>query len=420
MLTIDPMHNLYLGTAKYIFNDIWIKNGVITNAHLEKVNERISSLIIPPEVRFGRLPASMGCSSSLTAEQWMLWVNYYSLYCLYQVIPSEHLECWRHFVLASRLLCKRQISKDEVRIADALLMQFCCLFEVLYGPQAVTTNIHLHAHLADCIEDYGPMSNFWLFSFERLNGILGDEPTNNHSIEVQLTNHFLEDNSHFQLLSSIPRAASDITNIFLLSVVDCVYSFTSTRHLDMTSTNSPVEDIVLPTKYTISTFSETEMGVLSKIYHQVFPSVFNQDESLYSPRSYRKLLYVTIKGQKVKAGQYVRAKSVFPFTNSGAPPIRTVFTDPDIRPAKIHYFISHSIQVSDTECSTHAFALASWPMQHPLQHPIGKPFEVWCSSLYESCPNNCILPVGNIVSSSLVAHQVFEEETVLVTVPLIL
>ena len=249
---------------------------------------------------------------------------------------------------------------------------------------------------------------------------MGDEPTNNRSIEVQLTSRFLEDNSHFQLLSSIPRAASDITNIFLHSVVDCAYSFTSTRHLDMTSTNSPVEDIVLPTKYTISTFSETEMGVLSKIYHQVFPSVFNQDESLYLPRSYRKLLYVTIKGQKVKAGQYVRAKSVFPFTNSGTPPIRTVFTDPDIRPAKIHYFISHSIQVSDTECSTHAFALASWPMQHPLQHPIGKPFEVWCSSLYESCPNNCILPVGNIVSSSLVAHQVFEDETVLVTVPLIL
>ena len=205
------------------------------------------------------------------------------------------------------------------------------------------------------------MSNFWLFSFERLHGILGDEPTNNHSIEVQLTSHFLEDNSHFQLLSSIPRAASDITNIFLHLVVDCAYSFTSTRHLDMTSTNSPVEDIVLPTKYTISTFSETEMGVLSKIYHQVFPSVFNQDESLYLPRSYR-----------------------------------------------------------DTECSTHAFALASWPMQHPLQHPIGKPLEVWCSSLYESCPNNCILPVGNIVSSLLVAHQVFEDETVLVTVPLIL
>ena len=86
----------------------------------------------------------------------MLWVNYYSLYCLYQILPREHLECWRHFVLASRLLCKHQLSKDEVRIADALLLQFCRRFEVLYGPEDVTPNIHLHAHWADCIENYGP------------------------------------------------------------------------------------------------------------------------------------------------------------------------------------------------------------------------------------------------------------------------
>ena len=57
---------------------------------LEKVNERISSLIIPPEVRFGRLPASMGRSSSLTAEQWMLWVNYYSLN-MYLAVPKYRL-----------------------------------------------------------------------------------------------------------------------------------------------------------------------------------------------------------------------------------------------------------------------------------------------------------------------------------------
>ena len=74
----------------------------------------------------------------------------------------------------------------------------------------------------------------------------------------------------------------------------------------------------------------------------------------------------------------------------------------------------HSIQVSDTDCVSHAFALVSWPMQHPSQHCIGKPFQVWCSSLYEACPANSILPLQNIVSLSLVTHHVFEDETVLV------
>ena len=62
----------------------------------------------------------------------------------------------------------------ELRVADALLLKFCCHFEVIYGLDAVTPNMHLHAHLSDCVNNFGPMSSFWLFSFERFNGILGD------------------------------------------------------------------------------------------------------------------------------------------------------------------------------------------------------------------------------------------------------
>ena len=51
---------------------------------------------------------------------------------------------------------------------------------------------------------------------------------------------------------------------------------------------------------------------------------------------------------------------------------------------------------------------------------IGKPYEVWCSSLYENSPENGIVPIENIVSLMLTAQQTFEEENVLVTVPLVL
>ena len=174
MLIIDPMHNLYLGTVKYIFNGIWRKRGIITDADVKTVNDRISSLIIPSNVHFAHLPSRMDHPSSLTAEQWMLWVNYYSLFCLHGILPVEQLECWRHFVLASRLLCRRALGKDDISLADALLLQFCRRFELIYGPHAVTPNIHLHTHLVECVRDYGPMSSFWLFAFERFNGLLGD------------------------------------------------------------------------------------------------------------------------------------------------------------------------------------------------------------------------------------------------------
>ena len=154
MLIIDPMHNMYLGTAKTIFNKVWLQRGIVDATGLRKINDRIQSWFVPPEVQFSRLPPIMEHSSSLTAEQWMIWVNYYSLNCLYEVIPFEHLECWRRFVLASRLLCKRQLTAEDIQVADTLLLKFCRQFELIYGPEAVTPNMHLHAHVADCIRDY--------------------------------------------------------------------------------------------------------------------------------------------------------------------------------------------------------------------------------------------------------------------------
>ena len=200
MLIIDPMHNIYMGTAKHILH-VWTKNNLISSNDMKTINDKIKSWVVPPEVRFNQLPARIEYSSSFTAEQWMLWVNYYSINCLCGILPNLHLECWRHFVLASRLLCKRNMNMDDVHLADTLLLKFCQRFQALYGREAVTPNIHLHAHLLECVKDYGPMCNFWLFSFERFNGLLGHEPTNNRSIELQLVNRFLRDNAHLQFLS---------------------------------------------------------------------------------------------------------------------------------------------------------------------------------------------------------------------------
>ena len=56
-------------------------------------------------------------------------------------------------------------------------------------------------HLKECILDYGPLHEFWLFPFERLNGVLGQFPNNNKSIEVQLLKRFMNN----QLVTKIPR-----------------------------------------------------------------------------------------------------------------------------------------------------------------------------------------------------------------------
>ena len=337
MLVIDPMHNIYLGTAKHILQAIWIKNNFISTNDMKAINEKIKSWVISPEVRFNQLPAHIEYSSSFTAEQWMPWVNYYSINCLYGILPNHHLECWRHFVLASRLLCKQNMSMNDVILADTLLLKFCQRFQVLYGPEAVTPNIHLHAHLLECVKDYGPMCNFWLFSFERFNGLLGNEPTNNRSIELQLVNHFIRDNAHLQLLSSIPSNEADATCVLSRAVLDHALNFTSTRHLDAPCdfATTPAE-FVPDIKHTISSFS-SEMTMLTETYHAISPALFNSNKNVVIPQSYRTMLSGTVRGQKIKSGQYVLAHSVFPLPSPSS--AKTYFYDPNLWSAKNLLFL---------------------------------------------------------------------------------
>ncbi len=424
-LIIDPMHNLYIGTAKSIMHNIWIKAGILDKVRLNRINGKMSTVIIPPNVKFGRLPSSIEFSKSFTAEQWMIWVNYYSLYCLYEELPPEHFECWRHFVLASRLLSKREVTLDDISISDALLLRFCCHFESLYGQSAVTPNMHMHCHLAECIRDYGPMSSFWLFSFERMNGILGNEPTNNRSIELQLMQRFVKDNSHLHLLSSLSNDSSDVSTVFSKVVKEHAYSYDSVKHLDrqisLTVQSSSGFQYVPAIKYTLAVFSESHIPFLSQIYCTIYPALSEQLScTVTQSQTYRMMHSITICNQKINSGQFVYAKSVFPFQTSLSDTTQTVFTDPTYRPAKVHHFAIHSVQVTESSCTiTHAFAVISWLMHHPLQHSIGKPYQVWHSSLYEYSPENFVVPLENISSLLITAECTFEDGNVIVVVPLL-
>lgn len=112
------------------------------------------------------------------------------------------------------------------------------------------------------------------------------------------------------------------------------------------------------------------------------------------------MLIVTIKGQKINCGQYVLARCVTPFpcgASSSLDPF-ALCSVPNDRTAKIHFFFIHTVQVNNSELINHSFAYVCWPMHHPLHSSIGKPYEVWCSSLFEISNVNCIIPTDNIVS----------------------
>ena len=75
-------------------------------------------------------------------------------------------------------------------LAGCKLLHFVKEYEKINGGLAVTLNMHLHLHLKECVQNYCSIYGFWLFSFERYNGILGSYHTNK-TVEIQIMCKFM-------------------------------------------------------------------------------------------------------------------------------------------------------------------------------------------------------------------------------------
>ena len=155
-----------------------------------QLQEFVDNMVVPSDI--GRIPHKIYTGfSGFTADQFKNWITIYSIPALYGILPRQHLDCWRLFVLACRILCKKKLSVVDVALFNVLLIKFCTDVQDIYGTSTITPNMHMHGHLKNVVEDYGPVYAFWLFSYERYNGILEKQPNINHVIKAQLMKRFL-------------------------------------------------------------------------------------------------------------------------------------------------------------------------------------------------------------------------------------
>ena len=157
-------------------------------------------------------------------------------------------------------------------------MQFCKRMERIFGRQCITPNMHMHGHLRSCMLDYGPLHGFWLYAFERYNGILGNIPHNNHSIEVQIMSKFLRDNEAFNM--ELPSEnTSDFRDIFsdnnTLTPAGSLGDTTGGFHGSPSQAEGwPIDSlglvVVLPSHYSRSGFDERQVELLTELYSKLY------------------------------------------------------------------------------------------------------------------------------------------------------
>ena len=423
---IDPMHNLFLGTAKRII-ELWLDNGLLNSNNLKHVQEMVDKCESPSDL--GRLPRKIEKSfGGFTAEQWKTWVLVFSLFSLFGQLQMEHYLCWVSFVEACAILCRPLIKINDVEKAHSALLKFCREFERLYKPGNVTPNMHLHTHLAECTLDYGPVYSFWLFSFERYNGVLGEFQTNNKSVEIQMMRKFLRDQcvyalaipadyrNHFQeLLDNFQTAsvASSLTTHELLTTLSLGEGFVNpSDHLWYS-----LESYQFGTHHVPSHLDDDDVEVLANTYKTFFPT-FTVDDV---PRLFDKYESIQLAGVKYGSGMsrlnrssYVLARWAGRFNGE------IDITGSDLRPAFVKYFVRQIISFDGSSYSF-CFARVVWFQAHPSRYLLGQSTvspQLWCRNSFEPFGPSSFLPVQRITDKFVAGYGEVNRETVMYVLPL--
>jgi len=171
---VDPMHCLFLGIAKWIIQSIFIKENKLNSEQLHTAQKKMDSVQLPSDI--GRIPPKIAIGegfSKLTADQWKTFIMIYATTILWDMLDDNDRKILGHFVRACNLLVARFVTEDDLQEAQERLRDMSINIERTYGPEFITSNIHLSMHIPECIRDYGSVYSFWLFPYERLNGYIG-------------------------------------------------------------------------------------------------------------------------------------------------------------------------------------------------------------------------------------------------------
>ncbi len=169
------MHCLFLGVAKWIVRTLWVKNGILSREQLHIIQKRMDEINLPPDIP--RIPNKVALGehgfSNLTADQWKTFIMVHATPCMWDMLGNTDHKILGNFVRVCTLLVSRIIEEHHLVEAETRLLAMSQLIEEKYGAEAITSNIHLSLHIPDICRDYGPTYAYWLFAFERMNGILG-------------------------------------------------------------------------------------------------------------------------------------------------------------------------------------------------------------------------------------------------------
>ncbi|TFK59244.1 hypothetical protein BDN72DRAFT_946510 [Pluteus cervinus] len=248
---IDFMHNIYLGTVNHFFMVLIFRSYMLSgrggkNSEKARFEATINSIQWPSHIT--RLPKNLGENQSLKkADEWrnLLTVAPVVLWCTWKDLDDEippssppipanatskptHNREYRKIYTAMlklcagvRILSSRRISMAEVRIGHDFLMDYCRALKQF--KVHTTINHHMMRYYLKFIPLFGPIYGWWLFPFERFNGMLKKVKHNGHKegrMELTLLCHWVMAHLMHEYSLSLPDTCEDECDLIMETIQD--------------------------------------------------------------------------------------------------------------------------------------------------------------------------------------------------------
>lgn len=168
-IPLDYMHVVCLGVVKKIIL-LWIKGPLCVRLNRRSLN-KISHLLIsirnstPKE--FVRKPRPISDINHWKAVEFRTFILYTGPTILRHILKND---IYNHFLTLHAAMtivtCPNLCQGYLLNFAEALFHNFVMSFEVLYGKEYISHNIHNLLHLCSDVRIFGSVDNFSAFCFE--------------------------------------------------------------------------------------------------------------------------------------------------------------------------------------------------------------------------------------------------------------
>jgi hypothetical protein len=463
-LPVDPMHNLFIGIASWIVRRLWLGHGKLTLQDLTKIQKRMDNIHPPSEI--GRIPRKINVGegfSNLTANEWKNFFLIYARIVLWDFLDKEDRKILTSFSQACSILVRRIVTLDDLNIAHDRLFELLNLIEINYGDSFITPNLHLSLHLNECCRDYGPLYSFWCFSFERMNGILGNFififdyfkivtynfeiilgslPNSRRKIEPEIMRFMVQSSQIERNIQTLPEDHQSIFQILENDKTDENEAFESEELQTFLNISKELTfggvtgaemfpgEFLPPTKSN-ALLSDGLLDLLIGYYNRAYEHNFSR------PRLDTSQLvdYIAVTGQTTQYGRVRIGAELFGSTLSKRH-IRSSYilarfinndNDIDTYPGQVQFYFEHTIYLSDGPVK-HCLAFVNWYkpvttantrflVSDKNSDDFTNDPELWKKEFYNSSVDS-IIPVHHILGRFVPANFRYKRTEYLAVLPL--